>query len=103
MNLGPSLELGTEAGDDRPLNHRDEPRQDKPVGELQDQEAAVGGDRGRLVSVEEVRHRLELTPHDPGQRDEAGGALDKVLGEHGGHHVAAGRQHRLVSRHSPVL
>ena len=103
VDLAPSLELGTEAGDDRPLNHGDEPRQDEPVGELQDQEAAVGGDRGRLVSVEEVRHSLELAPHDSGQRDEAGCSLDEVLGEHGGHHVTAGRQHRFVCRHLPVL
>ena len=35
--------------------------------------------------------------------DEAGGALYEVLREHGGHHVTAGRQHRLVGRQSPVL
>ena len=103
VNLAPSLDLGTEARDDRPLNHGDQPRQDEPVGELQDQEAGVGGDPGGLVSVEEGHHRPELAHHDPGQGDEAGRALDEVLGEHGGHHVTAGRQHRLVGRQSPVL
>ena len=72
MYLGPCLDLGIEAGDDCPLDQRDQPRQYEPVGELQDQEAGEGGDPGGLVSVEEARHLPELAALDPGQRDEAG-------------------------------
>ena len=47
---------------------------------------------------------LEGRHADPGELDDFGRALDKVLvGEHGEHHVAARHQDRLVRTRAPVV